>query len=110
MGRGCDHLGRNRITRRLDVIGAREADELAPTKSAAELRSAWTAEGGRPYAITAIAPAIRVIYIEQDVHHRRTIRASGSDHGAAAGPGRMPVGPRADLRHHQALHPGRNLR
>src|ERR1017187_8796429 len=39
-----------------------------------------------------------------------TIRASGSDHGAAAGTRRMPVGPRTDLRHHQALHAGRDLR
>src|SRR5208283_2513893 len=48
--------------------------------------------------------------LEGHVHHRRTIRASGSDHGAAAGSGWMPLGSRADLRHHQTLHAGRNLR
>ena len=67
---------------------------MAAAKSAAELCPAWTGEAPVPTrASTAIAPAIRVIYIEQDVHHRRTIRASGSDYGAVAGSGRMPVGP-----------------
>src|ERR1035437_5384539 len=58
---------------------------------------AWTGEGARPHTCTAIAPGIRLIYIEQDVHHWRTIRTSGSDHGAVAGSGRMPVGSRTDL-------------
>src|SRR5450631_2187763 len=83
---------------------------MAPAKSAAELRSAWTGEGTRPHTCTAIAPGIRLIYIEQDVYHRRTIRTSGSNHGKVAGSGRMPVGSRTDLRHHQALHAGRDLR
>jgi uncharacterized protein YabN with tetrapyrrole methylase and pyrophosphatase domain len=45
--------------------------------------------GGRK-ASPAIARSILLIYIEQDVYHRRTIRASGSDHGAVAGSGGCP--------------------
>src|SRR5215468_8829222 len=40
----------------------------------------------------------------------RKIREGSRDYGQAAGTRRMPLGPRADLRHHQALHAGRNLR
>src|SRR5260370_7718065 len=48
--------------------------------------------------------------LEAHAHHRRTIRESGSDHGALAGSGGMPVGSRTDLRYHQALHAGGDLR
>jgi len=39
----------------------------------------------------------------------KTDRPASRDHGPAARPRRLPVGPRAELCHHRPLHPGRSL-
>ncbi len=41
---------------------------------------------------------------------RREVSTIGFDHGAPARRGRVSLGPRADVRHHQTLHAGRDLR
>src|SRR5580704_8663851 len=45
-----------------------------------------------------------------NVHHGRTFRTPGQHHGTPARPRRLSLGPRTDLRFHQALHAGRDLR
>ncbi len=66
---------------------------------------------------TPISPLRAACYAEnslpsnEKLHFGRPqISALGRDHGAPARARRLPVGPRADLRHHQALHAGRDLR
>src|SRR5260221_10490026 len=62
------------------------------------------------FPVRSLPQPERSFTLDAHVYHRRTIRASGSDHGAVAGSGRMPMGSGTDLRHHQALHAGRDLR
>src|SRR5215469_1018860 len=59
----------------------------------------------------SVAPFPSLIYSGfTHAHHRRTLRTRCPDHGPPARPRRLPMGPRADLRLHQALHARRDLR
>src|ERR1700719_190098 len=64
----------------------------------------------RPPRATRLPHRFTSFTLNNDAHYRRTIRASGSDHGATARTWRMPMGSRTNLRHHQTLYAGRNLR